>query len=248
AAAKAAGLAVAAHLRMLNPMNPDQLLLRQTQKISLRAMAEQNWQRRFKNFVLAEYGHVYLTEREEQRVALYVASTTDQAFYQAKGYVESVLKALGGKAKVNYNNVGQAIYEVKGLPVATVTPETWSEGSAAYAEIALVNLLQVWNPNVVFEQLPSYPGIELDISIAVAENKHFAEIRQCIIRAGKGLIQDVTVFDVFRGQDVALGHTALGLRLFLQAADRTLTMDEAEKLRNTVVSELSVKFGAQHRY
>lgn len=247
-AARVAGLDVSAHLRMLNPMNPDQQLLRQTQLVNLRQMAETNYQRRFKDFALVEYGHVYLADREEVRVAVFVVAADDQAFYRAKGLAEMVLAAVSAAYKVSYTPSGQASYAVAGSTVATVTPQAWEDGSAAYVEILLPDLLPVWNPTARFVAPPSFPGIELDISIAVANDKRFAEIRQSIIRAGKGIIQDVTVFDVFRGKGVKPGQTALGLRMFLQAFDRTLTMDEAEQLRNTVISELTVKFGAQHRY
>jgi phenylalanyl-tRNA synthetase beta chain len=101
---------------------------------------------------------------------------------------------------------------------------------------------------VQFQAPPTFPGIELDISIAVGQDKPFADMHQTILRAGHGTIQDVTVFDIFRGQGVEPGKIVLGLRMFLQATDRTLTMDEAEQLRNTVMSELTSKFGASHRY
>lgn len=248
AAAKQVGLDVGSHVRMLNPMNPDQQLLRRTQLINLRTMAEQNVKRRFNDFVLAEYGHVYLTDREDNRVALYVVNRADQAYYQAKGLVETVLHVASTTTETTYQPNGVIQYWMADNMVAQVFPEAWADGSSAYAEFYLTALQPHWNATPQFIEPPNLPGIELDISIAIPETVRFADLEKSIMESGRGLIQKVTVFDVFRGKGITPGQTALGLRMYLQASDRTLTMDEAEQLRNTVISELTAKFGAQHRY
>lgn len=248
AAAKLAGLDVAQHLRMLNPMNPDQQLLRQTQLVNLRTMAEQNFKRRFNDFTLAEYGHVYLADNEENRVATYVVNSNDQAYYRAKGLVENILQACSIVPEIAYQANGAVAYTIGGIIIAQVVPEPWLDGSAAYAEFYLTALLPHWSGTTRFIAPSSFPGIELDVSIAIPETVKFAELKQAIRQTGGGLIQIVTVFDVFRGKGIAPGQTALGIRMYLQASDRTLTMDEAEQLRNTVINDLTAKFGAQHRY
>ncbi|EKD78268.1 MAG: hypothetical protein ACD_41C00379G0001, partial [uncultured bacterium] len=81
---------------------------------------------------------------------------------------------------------------------------------------------------------------ELDISVDFPDPTPWCDIEKVILKFGQPLVVDVTVFDVYQ--------TALGIRLMLRDAERTLAMDEAEKIRDTIVQALQKQFNATHRY
>lgn len=101
--------------------------------------------------------------------------------------------------------------------------------------------LETYRPvEPTFQSLPLCPGIQLDISVEFPPNTPWNKIDRVIRQAGGSLVVDVDVFDVY--------HTALGIRLMLQSTDRTLAMDEAEKIRDTIVQALQKNFNASHRF
>lgn len=216
ATAKRFGLDVKAHTSMLNPMNPDQQLLRQTLRPGLVQVAERNLDQGERNFTLAEYGHVYLPDGERQHFAFICTGSSPDTYRQAKGLAQQL-----------------------GLQDVVITLDQVGKWYAATAEANLSQMAQQPEQITKMQPIAEYPGIELDISVSFPEATSWAEISAAILKAGAPLLTNVTVFDRY--------ENALGIRMTLQATDRTLTMDEAEKLRNTVIETLQQAFKAQHR-
>ena len=92
-----------------------------------------------------------------------------------------------------------------------------------------------------------FPGIELDISVLVADTVEAGALVDAAHGAGASLLSRVTVFDVYAGKGVEPGHQAVGLRLLFADSARTLRMEEAEAARSEVVSALARGFGATLR-
>ncbi len=214
--AKRFGLDAAKHTAMLNPMNPDQALLRQTLRPNLVLTAERNLDQGQRDFVLAEYGHIYLSNEEQIHFGVLCAGSTPEIYRQAKGFQMEL-----------------------GLENATITLDKVGKWYTATVEANLSVLANQPETVLKAQPIPDYPGIELDISVAFPQPVKWAEISAAILKAGAPLLTAVTVFDRY--------ENALGIRMTLQAADRTLTMDEAEQLRHTVITSLQTQFNAVHR-
>jgi phenylalanyl-tRNA synthetase beta chain len=58
------------------------------------------------------------------------------------------------------------------------------------------------------------------------------------------LLAGVTLFDVYRGEQIGRGKKSLAYRLTFQAPDRTLTDAETAKLRARIVKRLQDESGA----
>jgi phenylalanyl-tRNA synthetase beta chain len=63
----------------------------------------------------------------------------------------------------------------------------------------------------------------------------------------KGLIEDITLFDVYRGAQVPEGKKSVAYGLTLRANDRTLTDPEADALCAAVKDRLKGRLGAEIR-
>src|SRR5262249_10296716 len=79
--------------------------------------------------------------------------------------------------------------------------------------------------------VPRSPAVARDLAFVVrsdaAASTLLAEIRAA---DGNGLLEDVTLFDVYRGAQVPAGKKSVAVGLTLRAADRTLTDTEADAL------------------
>ena len=64
--------------------------------------------------------------------------------------------------------------------------------------------------------------------------------------AGK-LLEDIKLFDIFRGEKLGVGKKSVAFRVILRAPDRTLTVEEADKVSNKIIKDLSFKLGINIR-
>ena len=56
-------------------------------------------------------------------------------------------------------------------------------------------------------------------------------------------MESIALFDVYRGDRVGEGRKSVAFRVTLRAADRTLTVEEADKLSKKLVKDLEYKLG-----
>ncbi len=87
----------------------------------------------------------------------------------------------------------------------------------------------------------------LDLSVAVSTDVAIGDVVGQAMAAGGDELSDVSVFDIFTGTGLPEGRKAVGLRLTINAGDRTLTTREAEGVRERVVARLVDVFAAQRR-
>lgn len=92
--------------------------------------------------------------------------------------------------------------------------------------------------------VPGFPPVKEDIAVIVDENVPGARVQSVIEAAGGELLVDVTLFDLYRGEQIGAGKKSLAYRLTYQAPDRTLTDAEAAKVRERIVKRLKEEVGA----
>jgi len=62
-------------------------------------------------------------------------------------------------------------------------------------------------------------------------------------KAGGKLVEDVALFDIYRGANLGEGNKSLAFRVTLRASDRTLTVEEADKASKKILKDLEFKLG-----
>jgi phenylalanyl-tRNA synthetase beta chain len=92
--------------------------------------------------------------------------------------------------------------------------------------------------------VPTYPPIKEDLAVIVDDGVSAAQAAGVIRRAGGALLGGVSLFDVYRGDQVGAGKKSLAFSVTYQAPDRTLTDAEAGKLRDRIVRALTEEIGA----
>ena len=117
-------------------------------------------------------------------------------------------------------------------------------GSAIYAEIDLDVLTSQKPSSIKSKEINKYPAVTRDISLLINKDTTAHDIIKCIKKAGKSLVSNVKVFDVFEGKDIANNKRSLSLTITYLAKDHTLTTEEVNKTHDEVLKDLADKYQA----
>ncbi len=116
------------------------------------------------------------------------------------------------------------------------------------AEINWQALLEVVKRvKVKFQELPKFPGVKRDLAILVDENVAYSDLRRSAVKAGKKLLRQVSLFDVYRGDKIPAGKKQYALSFFFQDPEKTLVDAEIEKIMSKLLAVFQNEFGATLR-
>jgi phenylalanyl-tRNA synthetase beta chain len=120
-------------------------------------------------------------------------------------------------------------------------------GPAAAAELDLDAFISACGPVRVFRDLLAFPPVEQDLALVVDQAIPAAVVVGALREAGGPLLEDVRVFDLYQGAQIAPGKKSLALRLSFRAADRTLSEAEVNTLRGRMLEQVAAALGAELR-
>ncbi|SDC16199.1 phenylalanine--tRNA ligase subunit beta [Actinokineospora iranica] len=92
-----------------------------------------------------------------------------------------------------------------------------------------------------------YPPVLLDVALVVDAEVPAAELTRTLRGGGGDLLEDLSLFDVFTGEQIGEGKRSLAYSLRFRAPDRTLTVEEATAARDTAVAAAAERHGAALR-
>jgi phenylalanyl-tRNA synthetase beta chain len=98
-----------------------------------------------------------------------------------------------------------------------------------------------------FREVSRYPRIRRDISFTVPEAVTFATLRERVTVAAGRLLQQLSAFDVYQGDEVEVGRKSVALGLILQDLSRTLTDNDADRVVEAVRDDLRAHLDARIR-
>jgi len=115
-------------------------------------------------------------------------------------------------------------------------------------ELDLAALLDCAQPARPYVDVPQFPAVELDLALVVDEAVTAQKLSQVLSSAGGNLLTGLRLFDVFRDeQKLGAGKKSLAFKLTYCSPERTLTLDEVEKLHSKVMSKAAAATGATVR-
>lgn len=94
-----------------------------------------------------------------------------------------------------------------------------------------------------YTPIPKYPGIERDIALIVDESLPAFTIMEEIRTYPSELIEDVVLFDLYKGKNIPDGKKSLAFTVRYRAKDRTLTDSEIEELHTGLVTYVTTRTG-----
>jgi len=96
-------------------------------------------------------------------------------------------------------------------------------------------------------EISKFPPIVRDLAMEFDEDLSAAEILEELTRNRPPLVQEIRLFDVFRGGNLGPGRKSLAFRVVMQDTARTLTDADADTAMAQLTGLLSAKFGAKLR-
>ncbi|MEO0539735.1 MAG: phenylalanine--tRNA ligase subunit beta, partial [Cyanobacteria bacterium P01_A01_bin.105] len=93
-----------------------------------------------------------------------------------------------------------------------------------------------------FKAYSSYPASDRDLAFFAPTDIAVTDLAKAITRAGGKLLDEVTLFDEYRGETVPEGQRSLAFRLVYRSSDRTLTDQDIDPVHQKVRAALEKNF------
>ena len=238
-------------LALPEPLSELQRVLRTTLLYGLIGAARHNVNVGTEDVALFEIAHVYLPTREPlPNEPWRLGGIVRGGFYRAKGAVEQVFDAL--KLEPRFTRAAHpfmpspASASLDGGWVAQLDPRLL-EGEWAAFELDLAELFGRVPERVLFEDVISYPPVRQDLAFSVPEEVAAGDLVAAAREAAGDELREMRAFDVYHGEQVGPGRKSVAFAVVFQSPDRTLSDEDAAKLRSAIVDALGKRFGADLR-
>ena len=159
----------------------------------------------------------------------HVAGIADGGYFAAKGAVEALHRAL-------HVDLDLSRVDVREL-----------EDGWGYFELDLDDLFERAPAVVVYDDVITYPALKQDLAFVVDEGVRAGDLVAAARAAAGPELRELRPFDVYRGDQVGEGKKSIALAASFQSPERTLSDEDAARLRERIVEALAREFGAELR-
>lgn len=259
-------------VELASPMSEERRYVRTALLPKLLECLSHNAAHKNENVNLFEISTVYAVGDCQERIGLVMSGNllasklhkieVASDFYTLKGVLEALLKQLGITSnrlayKENTEDthnfhpyrsaciyLGKQLLGVMGEIHPSVIKEMGLPKGSVYAEIRLDLLMDVKLSKVKFKPIAKYPSVKRDIALVVKSDVQAQQLSAVISKAGKALVKNIDVFDVYEGEHVEKGYKSVALSIVYQADDHTLTEQEITTVHTSILNALEKSTGA----
>lgn len=265
------------HVTLKNPLRQEECLMRTTLMPALVNNFVYNLSRGIRDVRIFEVSRVFIdwgkplpTEGlrlaglffEEMLPSLWKDSVP--AFYGVKGVLESLFEEIRlknytfipsqevflhtgksadiyiGDLKIGYmGEIGPQIIETLSLKI--------QKPQVIVFEIDLDHILPHLEQKIVYHQIPKYPSIDRDVALVMDDQIAAGEVIALFRTYPSEIIEQVELFDQYKGKNLPLNMKSLGIRITYRSKDRTLAEVDIEPVHLALVEYVSKKTGAKIR-
>ena len=256
-------------VRIINPLGEENSVMRTMLIPNMMDVLQKNNAQGNKEVGMFEIGRIFNdssincdgqpVEAEDLCIAFY-GGTGD--FYTLKGYVQGLLEELGitdvefvAEKKLPTYHPGRCANIISGGELLGTMGEIRPDVSERYgidsevyaAELFFSVVMRQTVTEFVYSPLPKYPAVTRDIAVLVAEEVTIAQLEKVIMEQGGSILESVSLFDVYRGKQIADGMKSVAFALVYRDPDRTLTDEEVREKQEKVIAGLESEFCAELR-
>ena len=247
-------------IEISNPLGEDFSIMRTIPLNGILTSIATNYNRRNKDARLYELANVYipkalpLTELPDEKMKLTMAMYGSGDFFDLKGVLEEMFEKLGFGKEVTFKPVGshtflhpgrQADIEKGKLQIGymgQLHPEAADNyGIKAEVYVAVINMDIVTMLSTFdrkYEGIAKFPAVTRDLSMVVDKSIFVGQIEAVIKKCGGKLLERLTLFDVYEGEQVAEGKKSVAYSMTFRAKDKTLEDAEVGRIIDNIVAEL----------
>jgi len=247
-----------------NPLGEDTSVMRTTALPSMLDVLGTNMAKRNLDVRLFELATIYLPVSgkelaDEQSILTLGAYGKDEGFFELKGCVETVLRALrikdvrfealsdnaayhpGRCAKIT---CGSALLGVMGQIHPSVCPEFGLSGGVFTAELNVQAMMSLVSEEPTYVPLPRFPAMTRDIAVVCDSGVTVAALSDTMYAAGGDYLENCSLFDVYTGVGIPEGKRSVAFSLIMRAKDQTLTDEHADEIMKSILEKLEKVHGA----
>lgn len=242
-----------------NPLGEDTSIMRTTAVPSLLDVVARNYNARVEEVAVFENATEYIpaenpeelpTENEKFILAMYGEG---HDYLALKGIVEQLLASAGIKNAAFVRNTDGTTYhpgrtadimlgDVKLGCIGELHPKVLAnygiKPRTCVTDISFDLLFEHRGGTPEFKPLPKHPAMTRDLALVCEEEVAAADIAARIQKGAGKLLESLTLFDIYRGENLGAGKKSLAYKLVLRTAERTLTDEEADNAVKKVLKNL----------
>ena len=118
--------------------------------------------------------------------------------------------------------------------------KTYGIGTRTYvAKLLVQEMAAMAEAEVTYQPLPKFPAITRDLSLLCDDALPVGKMEEAIAQAAGKLLEEVTLFDVYKGDQIAAGKKSVSFSLRLRSHEGTLTDEQADAAMKRVLKALA---------
>jgi phenylalanyl-tRNA synthetase beta chain len=237
-------------LELPEPLSSEQRVLRTTLAMGLIRAAKHNVDMGNADVGLFEIAHVYLPPGPVPEEPWHVGGIVQGDFFRAKGIVEALFDALGVEPLFARVDIGPELVVAAGVQsgwLGTYGPWVPLDGEWSAFELDLDQLFMLVPERVEYRDVITYPPVRQDLAFVVDESVPAGDLMAAAREAAGEELREVRFLSDYRGDQIAPGKKSVAFAVAFQSPERTLTDEDAARLRGAIVGELGSRFGAELR-
>ncbi len=255
-----------------NPLGEDTSVMRTTIIPSMCEVLARNYNYRNAVARLYEIGNEYIPvsgkELPDEPARLAIGMYGNNVdFYDIKGAVDEIMEEMGimdydvtacaeGCPIEEYVafHPGRSAIVTKGDTVLAImgelhpeTLENYEIGVKAYvAKLLIPEMMSVSVTEKTYKPLPKFPATTRDLSVVCDDSITVASLEKAIKNAVGKILEKVTLFDVYKGSQIAEGKKSVSFSISMRSMESTLTDEQADAAMKRVLKAMT-EFGAELR-
>ena len=251
-----------------NPLTEDHKYVRTNLLPSLINCANYNLNHQNNNFGIYEISHIDSMQKNEIHLGVVLVGKKykqdkiigeSYSYYDAKGIVDTILDMFNiSSTRVKYtrfetdefhpNCSALVLLDNKPLCVMGDIYPTKKEikDSMILLEMNLSVLFATKSKNIKFEPISAYPQSSRDYAFIIDDSINYIDIKNEVKKCSS-LIKEVSIFDIYKGKNLAQNEKSIALTVVFESNDHTLKDNEIDEVHNKIVETLNKKFNVSLR-
>lgn len=247
-----------------NPLGEDTSTMRTTLIPGVLDCLAHNYNNHSEDTALYELARVYIPSEDPDALPaedlhICYASFGKGDFYTVKGICQLLLEESGIK-KVCYQadsedpvfhpgrcakviaSTGEVLGTIGQLHPAVA--ERFGFDTEVYVmDMDFETMFRIADPEKHYVPLPKYPATTRDLAFVCADELEVGKIEAVIAKAGGKMVENIQLFDIYRGKQLPEGMKSVAFNVTMRAADHTMTVEEADKTVKKILTLLERELG-----
>ena len=256
--------------KIFNPMTVDHSIVRRGIVKSLLNVVSYNLDHQQENLQFFEIAQVNTVSEQYEELAVVLNGNKEERgrlslrpydFYDIHGILDSIF-ALLGIEKNRYKeerltdspfyHPGRSTKILFGKKVVGVVGQVHPSmskdlGETYVLDLNLTEILNLKTSPLKMQQISKFPAVTRDLALVVKKEVLAQDLIRTIKKAGKSIVKDVQIFDVYEGEHMPFGLKSVAITITFQDDKKTLVDKDIVDATTSIMNELFKVFKAELR-